>query len=99
MKHPRHHPGLSQTYTTKALRETGVELSGQKATGPAIELQQKRNAAERHQPSREYLAKKWGNAHGYEGRVGGWIYKGGRAICQGWDTFYFRFQKPIEEDA
>lgn len=48
----------------------------------------------------EYKAKKWGNAHGYEGREGGWIYskRTGKPVVQGWWRFYQRYQSQIEAE-
>jgi hypothetical protein len=37
----------------------------------------------------------WGKAHGYQGRVGGWIYKGNQRRCQGWDSVWAAHWKEI----
>ena len=49
-------------------------------------------------------AKAWGNANGFEGGKGGWIYRvtgtGQRyAHCQGWWSFYQIHKKKIEESS
>jgi hypothetical protein len=42
------------------------------------------------------LAKKWGEAHGYKGEVGGWIYDPkGQHIAHGWGQFFFVFGHQI----
>ena len=35
----------------------------------------------------EKAARVLGKMLGYEGKAGGWVYKDGRAICQGWRAF------------
>ena len=35
----------------------------------------------------ETAARTLGEMLGYEGRAGGWVYKDGKAICQGWNAF------------
>lgn len=45
-------------------------------------------------------ARSWGNARGYEGRAGGWIYNSaGRPVVQGWAAFYRRHASQIEAAA
>lgn len=43
-------------------------------------------------------AKKFGKAHGYAGRIGGWIHgPSGVRVCQGWWDFYNRARVRIED--
>ena len=45
---------------------------------------------------RIYRAKRWGKAHGYIGRSGGWIYYNDRPFCQGYGALFRRRQREIE---
>jgi hypothetical protein len=46
----------------------------------------------------EKKAKEWGNARGYIGLCGGWIYleKGQKPVCHGWKKFYELHQEEID---
>jgi hypothetical protein len=49
--------------------------------------------------NREATAKRWGRAHGYAGREGGFIYAAdGKRICQGWFAFFLKFRALILAD-
>lgn len=54
-----------------------------------------------HKPSSEkmrWLAKKWGEEHGYYGDIGGWIYnKNGQHIAHGWGQFFYVYGYTIRE--
>lgn len=40
-------------------------------------------------------AKDYAKSTGYAGREGGWIYRNGNPICQGWETFARQFRSHI----
>jgi hypothetical protein len=48
-------------------------------------------ATTRSETGRVKAARRWGKAHGYVGKGGGWIYGPGqsRPLCQGWDSLAF----------
>lgn len=39
-----------------------------------------------------YLARRYGQAHGFNGDLGGWIYDGsGQHVAHGWGQFYLKY--------